>query len=197
MKKIFLSVREDVIFLRKEMRDTVDQKLIEWILSLDLLPIIISNKFKLKHLNSLNADGLIISGGSDINKNTQRYSTDKMLLNWARKKRKPVLGICYGMQFLSHIDGMKLKKVNGHVKKIHKIQSSSSFKFPLKVNSYHNYGFKDSPKNYFVTAKNIKDGIVEAIKHKKFNWHGWMWHPERDQKYNKKLQNIEKKIFYK
>ena len=49
---------EDVIFLRK-MR-TVDQKLIEWILSLDLLPIIISNKFKLKHLNSLNADGLII-----------------------------------------------------------------------------------------------------------------------------------------
>ena len=60
MKKIFLSVREDVIFLRKEMCDTVDQKLIEWILSLDLLPIIISNKFKLKHLNSLNADGLII-----------------------------------------------------------------------------------------------------------------------------------------
>ena len=42
MKKIFLSVREDVIFLRKEMRDVVDQKLIEWILSLDLLPIIIS-----------------------------------------------------------------------------------------------------------------------------------------------------------
>ena len=91
MKKIFLSVREDVIFLRKEMRDTVDQKLIEWILSLDLLPIIISNKFKLKHLNSLNADGLIISGGSDVNKNTQRYSTDKMLLNWARKKESRFL----------------------------------------------------------------------------------------------------------
>ena len=58
-------------------------------LSLDLLPIIISNKFKLKHLNSLNADGLIIKLGSDVNKNTQRYSTDKMLW-WARKK-KPVL----------------------------------------------------------------------------------------------------------
>ena len=40
MKKIFLSVREDVIFLRKEMRDTVDQKLIEWILSLDLYQLL-------------------------------------------------------------------------------------------------------------------------------------------------------------
>ena len=55
------------------MRDTVGQKLIEWILSLDLLPII-SNKFKLKHLNSLNADGLIISGGSDVNKNIKIFN---------------------------------------------------------------------------------------------------------------------------
>ena len=94
------------------------------------LPIIISNKFKLKHLNSLNADGLIISGGSDVNKNTQRYSTDKMLLNWARKKRKPVLGICYGMQFLSHIDGMKLKKSMDMLKKYIRFNLQVPSNFP-------------------------------------------------------------------
>ena len=91
MKKIFLSVREDVIFLRKEMRDTVDQKLIEWILSLDLLPIIISNKFKLKHLNSLNADGLIISGGSDVNKKLKDIQQIKCCLIGQERKESRFL----------------------------------------------------------------------------------------------------------
>ena len=196
MKKVFLTVREDLISSRQETRDSIDQKLVEWILSLDILPIIISNKFKLKHLKNLDADGLIISGGSDVKKFTFRYIIDETLLNWAKKNKKPVLGICYGMQFLSHKDGIKLKKINGHVKKNHKIQSFLSYEFPKQVNSYHNYGFIDSPKNYFVTAKD-QNGIVEAIKHKKLNWHGWMWHPERDQKFNKKLQKLAKKIFNK
>ena len=196
MKKVFLTVREDLIRSRQETRDSIDQKLIEWILSLNILPIIISNRFELKHLKNLDADGLIISGGSDVKKFSFRYIIDETLLNWAKKNKKPVLGICYGMQFLSHKDGIKLKKINGHVKKNHKIQSFLSYEFPKQVNSYHNYGFTDSPKNYFVTAKDQR-GIVEAIKHKKLNWHGWMWHPERDQKFNKKLQKLAKKIFNK
>ena len=68
MKKIFLSVREDRINLRNEVRDSIDQKLIDWILSLNILPIIVSNKFQMKHIKNFKADGLIISGGSDVNK---------------------------------------------------------------------------------------------------------------------------------
>ena len=50
-----------------------------------------------------------------------------MLLNW-QEERKPVLGIYYGMQFLSHIDGEI--KVNGHVKKIHRFNLQVPSNFP-------------------------------------------------------------------
>ena len=40
-----------------------------------------------------------------------------------------------------------------------------------------------------------EDNQIEAIRHKKYNWLGWMWHPERDKKFNKKLIQIAKKMF--
>lgn len=196
MKKVFLSVREDYLTARKETRDSIDQKLVEWILSINILPIIISNKFKINNLKNLESDGLIISGGSDIKSNTQRYFIDSYLLKWAKKNKKPVLGICYGMQFLSHKDGTRLIKIKGHIKKVNTIKSTFSYNFPKKIRCFHMYSFKKRPKNYFITAVD-KNGYVEGIKHKKLNWHGWMWHPEREKKFNKQLLKLAKKIFYK
>lgn len=196
MKKVFLSIREDYLTARKETRDSIDQKLVEWILSINILPIIISNKFKINNLKNLESDGLIISGGSDIKSNTQRYFIDSYLLKWAKKNKKPVLGICYGMQFLSHKDGTRLIKIKGHIKKVNTIKSTFSYNFPKKIRCFHMYSFKKQPKNYFITAVD-KNGYVEGIKHKKLNWHGWMWHPEREKKFNKQLLKLAKKIFYK
>lgn len=196
MKKILLSVREDFLKSRNEWRDSVDQSLIKWILSLNIFPIIVSNITNRKFLKKIKTDGVIISGGSTVNVNSKRYNIDKYLINWAQKNNKPLLGICYGLQILSVLDGIKLKKIKGHVNKKTKINSKLKYKFPEKVKCFHDLGFKSSLNNYYVTATD-EHGIVEAIKHKKFNCHGWMWHPEREKVFDKKLIQQAKNIFFK
>ena len=54
----------------------------------------------------------------------------------------------------------------------------------------------------FVFVKESKKGVGEMhftwkeiwilIRHKKFNWEGWMWHPEREKKFN---SNSKKRLF--
>ena len=66
------------------------------------------------------------------------------------------------------------------IRKRHKIISvKKDYIFPKIVNSYHNYSISTCPKNYEVTAYS-NDRVIEGLRHKKLNWEGWMWHPERD-----------------
>ena len=73
---------------------------------------------------------------------------------------------------------------------------NSNYYYPLKVNSFHDYAINKLGKNFEVIAYS-EDNQIEAIKHKKFNWLGWMWHPERGNKYNKVLIKIAKSFFNK
>ena len=68
MKNIFLSMREDKITSRSEMRDSIDQKLILWVKKVGLNPILISNKNSLNLFKNLSPVGVILSGGNDIKK---------------------------------------------------------------------------------------------------------------------------------
>lgn len=197
MKNNFLlvSMREDYFYNKKELRICIDTKLIDWILSLGFKPLLISD---LKSLNfflrqsSLRINGIIISGGNDIDKNSLRYKIEKRLTDISKKKNIPLLGICHGLQFINYVEGGSLKKINNHVRVYHKIKSN--FDYPLKVNSYHEYGVKNLGRNFEIIAYS-EDNQIEAIKHKKYNWLGWMWHPERDKKFDKKLIQIAKKMF--
>ena len=74
----------------------------------------------------------------------------------------------------------------------HKIKSNSNY--PLKVNSFHENGIKKLARNFEIIAYSY-DNQIEAIKHKKYNWLGWMWHPERDKVFNKKLKKNCKIVF--
>ena len=95
MKNIFLSMREDKITSRSEMRDSIDQKLILWVKKVGLNPILISNKNSLSLFKNLSPVGVILSGGNDIKKKSSRYKLEKKLLIWSLKEKKPVLGICH------------------------------------------------------------------------------------------------------
>lgn len=201
MKNILVNPKLLINKKRQEINDVIDHRLINWLLSNSYNPIIISNtvsknlqRKKLGLLKKMNIKGIILSGGNDVKKNSLRYLSQINLINFAKKNKLPLLGICQGMQMLGVYYGSKLKKVKKHVVKNHKLILFSDKKFPKHVNSYHNFALKTCPKEFFVTTKST-DGEIESIKHKKYNWEGWMWHPERDSKINKINNERLKKIF--
>lgn len=199
MKKVIVSQRVDQITDRNEVRDAVDQKLIIWLLECNLMPfpvpnVLCANQNKKKMLNSwidtISADGVILSGGNDIGKCTERDLTESVLIDYARRENKPLLGICRGMQMIGHNAEVKIIPVKGHVRKYHNIFGEISG----NVNSYHNSALEECPEEYRITAKS-EDGIIEAIAHKSMNWEGWMWHPERENSFKEKDKERLRNLF--
>ena len=194
-KFILISMRQDYFYNEKELRFCIDTKLIDWISSLGFRPLLVSDlntlNFFLKQ-NKLKIKGILLSGGNDIDKNSLRYKIEKRLSEISKIKKIPLLGICHGLQFLNFLDKGTLKKIKNHVGVNHKIKSK--YNYPSKVNSFHDYGIKKLGKNFEIIAYSY-DNQIEAIKHKKYNWLGWMWHPERDRIFNKDLKKIAKMFF--
>ena len=91
--------------------------------------------------------------------------------------------------------GVNLVKVKKHVGVNHKTIIATQDKlFPKVINSFHEYGIKRCPKNFITTVLH-KDNTIEAFKHKKFKWEGWMWHPEREKTFSTESLKRIKKIF--
>tara|TARA_B100001057_G_scaffold492224_2_gene584157 strand:+ start:2693 stop:3301 length:609 start_codon:yes stop_codon:yes gene_type:complete len=201
MKNILINPKISINKDRKEINDVIDHALINWLIKNSFNPIVISNKNlmitkkkSIQFLKSLRIRGIVLSGGNDGDHKNPRYKSQVFLINYAKKNKIPILGICQGMQMLGYKFGSKLIKVKNHVKKMHRLINLSKEKFPNYVNSYHNYSLKSCPKNFYITTKS-EDGNIESIKHKFYPWEGWMWHPERDKKFNR-INNFRlKKIF--
>jgi putative glutamine amidotransferase len=188
-------MREDYFYKKEELRICIDTKLIDWVLHLGFKPLLVSDLTTLNYLldqSLLRVSGIILSGGNNINKNSLRYKIEKKLVDFSKKKNIPLLGICHGLQFINFLEGGSLKKINNHVRTNHKVKIKNTY--DLKVNSFHEYGIKKLGKNFEIIAYS-DDSQIEAIKHKKYNWLGWMWHPERDRTFNKKLLKIAKDFF--
>lgn len=152
-------------------------------------------------LNIHNINFLIISGGNDIynlvksENNLIRNQLDNKVLNNAIKKKIPVLGICYGAQFISHFFNNKVFKKKGHVKKNNKIiikDKSYLNKNFIKVKCFHNYGI-GAHKNFDLIGT-CEDETVEFYKIRNMKIYGMMWHPERDLNFKNFNKVIIKKI---
>jgi len=197
-KKIIITQRIEKFKRYNEYRDTLDQRLINWIVFCGFIPIPIPNTLAIsgttkdyncliKWLKQIDPDAIIFSGGNNIGDvNTKsRDITEKNLLLWAEKYKKPALGICRGMQMMGVHAGTKLKKISGHAGVRHNLKLNDELKnsIPLMVNSYHDFALAKCPNMYEVLAMS-EDNCIEAIKHKKLSWEGWMWHPEREKNYS-------------
>jgi len=206
-KKIGITQRVDKIKSYDECRDALDQRLIDWVVSSDYIPVPIPNSLVditlpnnlqlniVNWLSEIGIDTILLSGGNNIGHFKERDLTEKNLLLWAKQFKKPVLGICRGMEMMGVHDGVQLKKVEGHVGVRHKlkIKDASLNLLPSSVNSYHDLALKRCPDEYEVLAV-AEDDNIEAIKHNVLPWEGWMWHPERETTFNEIDQVRFKKL---
>jgi N5-(cytidine 5'-diphosphoramidyl)-L-glutamine hydrolase len=212
IKKIGITQRVDRVESYDEYRDALDQRLTDWVVYSGFIPVPIPNSLvdtALSNnlqpsmdswLSGVGIDAFLLSGGNDIGDIKQRDLTEKYLLLWAEKYKKPVLGICRGMQMMGVYAGGNLIEVDGHVRTRHQLQikNSETQSLPETVNSYHNLSLENCPEVFEILAKS-EGGNIEAMKHKVLPWEGWMWHPERERQFNqidlvrfKKLMNSGK-----
>lgn len=178
--KVAVSQRVDAWPDRGERRDALDQRLCQWLAAAGGLAIPVPNSLAAcgvlnPWLHDLHPDAILLSGGNDIGNELDRDSTERILLEYAQERDLPMLGICRGMQMMGVWAGASLVKVEGHVRIRHELPS-----WPGTVNSFHNLALAGPPAGFAVTAR-AADGAIEAIRHERFRWEGWMWHPEREE----------------
>jgi gamma-glutamyl-gamma-aminobutyrate hydrolase PuuD len=184
-----------------ELRTKLDVRLIRFISDCGFLPIPIpvyyhKNRVKIKNylyswLNDMKPNGIVLSGGGDIDKKSLRFYIEKLLLKYSVSKSISILGICRGMQAIVVNYGEKLKKTKNHVNTSHYVYLGKN---KMKVNSYHKYVVTKCPRNFQILFKS-KEGYIESLKHKNKIIYGWMWHPERGSLSQKVHKKSFKKIF--
>ena len=143
-------------------------------------------------INEVGIEGIILSGGEDINSNIDRDKFEINLITYAKRLKLPLLGICRGMQIMSKASNVKLKKNSNHVKTRHKIFGIIN----REVNSFHNYSIEKCPQDFKITSRS-DDLEIESICHIFLPWEGWMWHPEREKIFDRNDISRFKKIFKK
>lgn len=198
---IFVSQRVIKISNINETRDCIDQRVIKILNTCDINPILIPNNLVkkndnvklLKFLKNFNSKGVLLTGGDNFGDFKNRDQTEFFLIEYAIKKKIPILGVCRGMQIIAKFFGKNTKKIDSHVRKKHIIKSLTKKNiYPKKVNSFHNLTISMCPSNFHITAISL-DGSIEAIKHRKLKIEGWMWHPERENPLLKKdIINLER-----
>ena len=143
--------------------------------------IISHKKVKNKNIDSL-VKGIILSGGPLNVYEIKKYSFDKRII----QKGVPVLGICFGHQILSKLNGGKVKQSKHREfglanisKKNYSLLIKNFFKKKktIKVWMSHADQVSKLPKNFKVVAssQNSKFALVE---NKSKNYYGVQFHPE-------------------
>lgn len=171
-------------------------------ISLGFLPFIITPEMLVfKGLIIENFSAIIISGGGDIDpsfygekniacKNIvpkERVETEIELIKAFLPTKKPVLGICYGMQLMNIFFGGSLiqdiKSELNHRDGYHEVLVYQDFPFQKGkyiVNSSHHQAIKMPGERLEIFCKS-EDGIVEGFYLKEHPFFvGVQWHPERD-----------------
>ena len=103
-------------------------------------------------------------------------------------------------QSIQNYFGNKIEIIKNHVKKNHTLDILDNTKIGKilkqydQVNSFHEYGSFKNNKNIITLAKS-NDSVIEAIRHADKEIYGIMWHPERENPFNKVDKLFFKMVF--
>ena len=114
---------------------------------------------------------------------------DKYVIEYAIENKKPMIGICRGLQainvfmggsLIQHIEDDSHKKIEGNVE-FKPVHNGSIFDLVYndnsKINSYHHQCIKKLAPNFEICG--YSNGCIEAIVHKELPIIAVQWHPER------------------
>lgn len=154
-----------------------------------------------------NSNGLILSGGGDVNpqlygeENTdslsiniedERDTFEFQLIDTFRSHKKAILGICRGSQILNvyfggslYQDIEKCLNIEYPYNSNHLIKLTPDgflgklFATDITVNSLHHQAIKDLAPDLVAVARNSKyPDIIEAFEHSSEKVYGTQWHPD-------------------
>jgi len=201
MKYIAISQRVDINPDYGERRDALDQNWIKLIQYCGFIPLVIPNSLETvkSYVKDLPIYGVLLTGGNSPVSHggdaIERDEVEAFLVKWSLNKKRPLLGVCRGMQSIQLAFDNKLEPVDGHISEYLTIFIESSI-YPkeFETNSYHNLGSKHCKSPLLSWAK-TDDGVVKAVKHEEAEIYGIMWHPERHFPFDPKDILLFKKIF--
>ncbi|GHU19965.1 glutamine amidotransferase [Betaproteobacteria bacterium] len=163
-----------------EKRDSLDRNWQKFMAALNLSWIALPNEvdYSLALARRLGVGGLILTGGDDLGKDPERDTTELALLEKAAREDWPVLGVCRGFQLMLHWLGADLKAIDPEIHRARRHEVLFTNGVRREVNSFHNFGPAQLPKELASLAVCQADGLVEAASGG--NFLGLMWHPERE-----------------
>lgn len=178
-----------------------------------ILPSELSDEEAKHYAESL--DGILFSGGPDLypflfgeetlagckDVSFLRDKTEMLLFSCFYEKKKPILGICRGIQLINvALGGTIYQDIVSQRSELPKIAHNQPFVYSqpahtvslqkhtylekitgtssLKVNSVHHQAIKDVAKELIVSARS-SDGLIEAVEKPDYPYLiGVQWHPE-------------------
>lgn len=122
-------------------------------------------------------DGVFLSNGPG---NPEDYKETIAILKKAMLKKKPIFGICLGVQILSLATDAKTYKLpyghRGHNQPCMDLSTKKCY----MTSQNHGYAIKEESlsSDWIVSFKNLNDNTVEGIKHLHYPFSGVQFHPE-------------------
>jgi GMP synthase-like glutamine amidotransferase len=96
--------------------------------------------------------------------------------SWIRESEKPLLGICSGMQTIGLVFGSSLERcLEIGMKQVTTVKENPLFSSSFKAYELHNYSIQPSNE---LDALAKSDMCIQAVKHKKKDVYGVLFHPE-------------------
>lgn len=210
MKRIGVTQRVEIVASYGERRDCLDQQWFVLLEHLNLVPVPVPNTLRdtAAWCRTMALDGIILSGGNDLahlpggaDAAPERDATEAALLDYARAEQLPVLGVCRGMQSLSHYLGGTLVPVTGHAGTRHAVQATDEAQLLRSyggstVNSFHDWGVPAHGLGEGLVAEMMApEGEIEGYRHETLPWLGIMWHPEREKPFNDQDNHLLTTLF--